>query len=230
MFKKLFIAASLLIGWQGLYAQRQQIVIQNGNIYVSRVGKKANHSLPSGGTPVYWQDQWNRGKIKMKNGAEIEQFLLRYDLTQQGLEVQLPQEVQLLPGHLVAEFELWGVDHQWHRFVDLHSVYPEQALDSGFYEILVAGGWTLLRQTQVHFRRSQFEDPMAKAVPQEKFTRQEKWYLLHQEQLIPIPARRKQALKVLSPYRPDVGDWAETVSFRPKEEASMRQLVAWLNG
>ncbi|MEM6344661.1 MAG: hypothetical protein AAF927_12300 [Bacteroidota bacterium] len=217
------LSFTISLGWAQTLAP---IDVRIQNLYNGAMMNVNNRVEDETESNTYWRLQWSKGIIKFKNGSVVDEFPLRFDLQGQRLEVFLGRETKFLSVDMITEFFIEADDQTMHHFVNPSQYFAQEGLESGFFEVLLEGPWTLLRKSEIKF----WEPTYFQTASFEKtIERKEKFYLYFQTDLIYIPPQKKKAINSLKPYIPDIEIQLKAQKINLKQLASLRVLVKDLN-
>ncbi len=178
---------------------------------------------------LYWNEEWAKGTVKLKNGGKVDAFPMRFDLMGQGLEIFLGSETKLLPGSLIEEFYLDSGNEELHHFISPTSYFGYNGFVDGFFEVLVEGPWTLLLKSEIEVLKPNYVVALDAGSTNQTAIRQDMFYLFYDGELIRIPKQKKKAIKVLEPYIPSISARVKIDRLNFKQLASLQALVLDLN-
>ncbi|MEM6344662.1 MAG: hypothetical protein AAF927_12305 [Bacteroidota bacterium] len=178
---------------------------------------------------LYWNEEWSKGTVKLKNGGKVDAFPMRFDLMGQGLEIFLGSETKLLPGSLIEEFYLEAEGEELHHFVSPTSYFGYDGFVDGFFEVLIEGPWTLLRKSEIELLKPNYVVALDAGSTSQTAIRQDMFYLFHEGELIRIPKQKKKAIDALKPHIPTIGARVKVDKINFKQLASLQLLVVDLN-
>ena len=105
---------------------------------------KANYAVQDQGR--YLSKAWNKGKVHLISGQSLDDFLLKFNVQHNQLELKNGQYIKVCDQRLFTAFE-WADTNtgQMHRFVRVNNFkFKSRTLYDGVFEVLVEGPVQLL--------------------------------------------------------------------------------------
>lgn len=229
--KSLFLSLSLLLSFalSGFAQRSDPFTMQLQNLYSGEsIDVYDLRSQKQEGT-LYWNPEWAKGTVKLKNGGKVDAFPMRFDLMGQGLEIFLGSETKLLPGSMIEEFYLEGPLGGLHHFVNLSPYFGFQGFSDGFFEVMIEDDWTLLQKAEIEILKPNYVVALDAGNMNQSIIRKDVYYLFHDGELVRIPKQKKKAIRVLGDYVEDIEARVKAQKLNLKQEASLRKLVLALN-
>lgn len=224
MNKLLIFFVILFIG-QSMLAQRDRA--HSLNIGKHYTGEAINvFDLRTKNTPssLYWFEEWTPGIVKLKNGQTFNQYLLRFDVMGEGLELNLMQDVKLLPGFFVTEFFL-QLEDETHHFVNPQNYFQHKDFVPGFYELIYEGKISLLQKAEVKILKANYVTALDAGDKNDKAVRTDVFFLFDGKEVYEIPRQKKKALSRLSSIHPELEKYLKDQKLNPKKRADLIKLV-----
>lgn len=185
----------------------------------------------------YWNDSWYDGSIKLVSGKTIKDMPLKYDLLTNGLEIQVENDIKVLPGDIVEEFILKEVqannEEQYYRFIRLDFFFDVDVIDRTFYELLQEGKTvSLLRKTKTEILEPNYVVILDAGSVNSKIIKKDKLMIFDGVNLQDFPKRKGKMLKILEKYKAGVTDYYKQnkKAFKGRDKISVyRELISFVN-
>jgi hypothetical protein len=182
----------------------------------------------------YWNENWAEGSIKLINGKTIQDMPMKYDLQSNGLEIQVTNDIKVLPGELVEEFVIVKLNESeeeiFHRFIRLDLFFDVDVIDQSFYELLQEGEKvTLLRKTDTEILEPNYVAILDAGSVKSKVIKKEKVMIFDGVKLDELPKGKNRMIKVLSKYKSGIADFWDDNKLKPKQVDELKKLIVFVN-
>lgn len=180
---------------------------------------------------TYIDDNWVPGKIEFANGQVLEEdFLLRYDISMDQIEVKIDGGVKGVKGHNLKSFAIFNPTIQGYDLYINASTYQEAGVKhTGFFKVITAGEWSLLEKTTVTLEKPSYNPVLDVGEEEPKYVKHNTMYMAQNNSTILVSKNKKDFLHAF-------GDQAETLASYMKEEKlslkkieDLQQIVGFLN-
>ena len=196
-----FLILNLLISglWHSLYGQ---IVDKNPYVFLTTTNGLISEVEPLpkeiSGPEVFWEDEWYLGDVKSFNHEFIINKPLKYNISQNRLEVQINLKTMALSQNYVKSFEWFNVtDNRRAIFVNCQKLTFEASRPSGFLEILSDGSLTLSRhKTLIKNRKSRKSAIAERQWKNDTNIVEQFYYSKNGGPIIALPGKRKDIFEI----------------------------------
>ena len=199
--------------WHTLYGQ---IVDRNPYVFLTRTNGLISEVEPlpqkTRGPELFWEDEWYLGDVKSFNHEFIINKPLRYNISQNRLEVQINQKTMGLSYNYVKSFEWFNVtDNRRAIFVNCKKLTFAGFQPSGFLEILSDGSLTLSRHKTLEKNRKSRKSAIAERQrKKDAYIIEQLYYSKNGGLIIQLPTRKKDIFEI----------------FQDKKE-TIRRFISW---
>jgi hypothetical protein len=155
---------------------------------------------------IYYHDAWSKANLVMPSGKVINDILALYNLNAQSLVISVEREsVGELSSYFIASFELFRSPGVYGlidtlKFVNMSSYAPDASSESGFYQILYEGEYTLLARYHIELLRPSYSPTLNVGKYDYTASRKVLYYMLHDDEIVEIPKSKGKVQKEMSKY------------------------------
>ena len=170
----------------------------------------------------YLDDSWNQGTIWLKNKKIIKNYLLKFDIENQWMEVKFDNDIKLLDLRWIKSFE-W-VDNEAKRsyFVSTSQYNFEDGVQRlGVFEVLSEGQLSLVAKTDTKVREPNYVPALDMGDMDTKIYKVEKLFIVADDVVKPFPKKRSEFLALFGDKSAKIEDYSKInkLKFRDKEDA-----------
>ncbi len=184
---------------------------------------------------LYFREERLNTAIQLKNGRVMNGVPAKYNLENNSLEIFTETSVFQIPGAAIREFTFEAAPDseeppRRYRFLSLeHFSSSEEIEDISFVYFLLEGPPGLLAGYEVEILKPNYVPALDAGSLNSRAVQKERFFLLDDRQLHPIPTRRKRAAELLRPFRPKVDDYLKAARTDLKKRSDLIRLFQWLN-
>ena len=185
---------------------------------------------------LYFREERLNAAIQLKNGRVMNGVPTKYNLENNSLEIFTETSVFQIPGAAIREFTFEAAPDseeppRRYRFLSLeHFSNSEEIEDISFVYFLLEGTPSLLAGYEVEILKPNYVPALDAGSLNARAVQKERFFLLDDRELHPIPSRRKKAVELLHPFRADVDDFLKTERIDLNDRDGLLRLFQWLNG
>ena len=233
LFKLTVTAFFILLSGNQLFAQFFSPGFFPGGYY-NRFGYNPNNrfwnnmpfvSYESAGN-LFWDAEWNLGRAVLKNEQVIEGYPLRYDIGNNLLEVQVNNEIKMLPIKEIKYLE-WIKDEgkEVSFFVNGFDYRLDGVGVVGLLKVLTTGEVQLLEKNDVDISRSNYVSGFSTARSVERASVRQEFFLLEGKNLLPITKKEKDNLIQFGELGNEIKKFAKEHKLKWKKAEDLVKIV-----
>lgn len=179
--------------------------------------------LPGIEGPIYIGSDWPAGKVILRNGSTINNYLLRYDI--------LADQMQFVSGKDTLAFaspkELSSVTFGGHTFI-YEAFQCENTIRQGYFELIEPGKNRLLLKRLVTYQIPDEEKPEVKSAT--KYFVDECYFISKPDKLASkVMCNRKSVLTLLNEHNAEIEEYLRVTGNKVKSTDDLKKLVAYYN-
>jgi hypothetical protein len=179
----------------------------------------------------YFNEDWYQGAAQLVDGKKVENYLMKYDILANELDIKTEEQVKVIPCDWLEEFVLKaptaaGKEEQLHRFIRFDLFFKPNSSDEGFYELLYEGKkLNLLKQHFTETLQPDYVPALDVGSLTPKVIKKEKYFIFDGEALREVPRSKKKLLELLQPHQELAADYYKQNKPSPKREGELREFV-----
>ena len=170
----------------------------------------------------YLDDRWNQGTIWLKNKKIIKNYLLKFDIENQWMEVKFDNDIKLLDLRWIKSFEWVDDEAKRSYFVSTSQYNFEDGVQRlGVFEVLSEGQLSLVTKTDTELREPNYVPALDMGDMDAKIYKVEKLFIVVDDVVKPFPKKRSEFLALFGDKSTKIEDYSKInkLKFRDKEDA-----------
>ena len=234
MNKNLFtVSSSLLLFALPAWGQQTDGTAQSSNIYGDGFNARVQEIPYTPGKTrgsYYLFDNWSPGTITMRNGEEVQDMFLKYDFQNHSLEIKTDSAYYALSAADTKSFTVYDDEqNDFRHFVAAQDYGLGNTPLVGALEMHYEGRLSLLSRTAPKLIEANYAGALSGGSKSDKIVKEKEYFLAEQEQVTPLPTERKEAIKMLRTYDPEIKDFVKENRLKPKRQEDLVLIVKHLN-
>jgi len=174
----------------------------------------------------FWDDEWNTGRVVLKNEKVVEGYQLRYDLGNNRLEIFVNGEIKMLPLKEIKYLE-WikneGKDVSF--FVNGLDYRLDGVGLVGLLKVLTTGEVQLLMKHDVDISRSNYVSGFSTARSVERASSRTEFFMLEGKNLLPLTKKAKDNLVQFGELGNEIKKFAKKNKLKWKKAEDLIKIV-----
>lgn len=177
---------------------------------------------------VYLYKTFNASAFELYDGKLLEGYLAKLDLSRNEFDVVTTQGVKVLKGNLVRSFIfIDSLTKAQFNFVNMKEWQGAEPLE-GFFQILVEGEMTLVRKSDVIFKKADFHPALNVGSRDHQYIQKSKLYYIRGKEYVEVPPK-KNLMKIFSDQQKEMNAYFNKSDINLSNEADIARLVAHYN-
>jgi hypothetical protein len=179
------------------------------------------------GSP-YLNDDWRSTNIILNGNENINNYLVKYNIHSDMLEIKVNDEVRGLEGNKVKSFSFVLADQSYRTFLRASNFESVEEL-SGFVEVLEEGKIALLKKLSVTIIRPDYSVQLNVGSRDTRIVQKETFYYSDEKSIWEVPTSKKKLLKLFEDQKDRVSEFIETNNINLKNEDELRSVFSFYN-
>jgi hypothetical protein len=234
MDKNLFTVSSLLFLFAlPVWGQQTDGTAQSSNIYGNGFNARAQEIPYTPGETrgsYYLFNHWSPGTITMRNGEEVQDMFLKYDFQNHSLEIKTDSAYYALPAVDTKYFSIYDDEqNDFRRFVAAQDYHLGDTPLVGALEMHYEGRLSLLSRTASKLIEANYAGALSGGSKSDKIVKEREYFLAEQEQVTPLPTKKKEAIEMLRTYNPEIKNFVKKNRLKPKRQEDLVLIIEHLN-
>lgn len=179
---------------------------------------------------AYLDTEWNVGSIQLyKNDIVVKPLNLRYDVYANEIDVQLGNEVKVLPGDRVKIFHWTKAGASPDYFVNAHDYKMNGVPLSGFFKVVSDGKLTLFMHPVVVIKKADYNMQLSTGSHDDKIIKKVKLFILQGENVVEAPSSKKKILPFFGDKADQVSTYIKRHALVCNKEEDMKKIFDYYN-
>lgn len=180
----------------------------------------------------YQEEEWRIGNIELFEGTTLAQYLIRYDLEMQRLEIQLAKGVRVLDVSRIRSFDwLDPISGAKTTFLNGRElVFAGKPGETGLYEVLVAGEhMQLLARREIRIKEGNYNLQLDIGSRTPKLIQLESYCLVKEGIALAAPAPKREQMLFFRGKREAIEAYVRENHLKFKKRDDLMEIVAFYN-
>ncbi|MEQ8880391.1 MAG: hypothetical protein RLQ12_12195 [Cyclobacteriaceae bacterium] len=179
---------------------------------------------------VYFDKNWHKGNVEMKDGNTRSGVYLRYDLIRSEVNIIENESIIAYPTRLIKRFgwyDYFIADSV--KFISLFDQKSRYAVEE-IYEVVVPGSpHILLKKTELEVQEPNYLPALDLGSPERKFVRHKNFFLYDGKRIVALDRKLANNLIAFNPYFREVFLFAKEHKLKCRKEEDLKTIVKHLN-
>lgn len=172
---------------------------------------------------LYLNDDWKQGRLVLKNGDELNDVMLNYDLQNSLLEIKSKRAIKVCPPMLLEKFEIKDGFGSSKNFENLAN-YDKNKI--GILEIKYnKGNYTYAVNPYIFIREPSYVPTMDVGNRNKKVLKKMKYYFIKNDKLIPFKRSKKSILNLASNNSDKVESYMKSNKINLKDDNALAGVM-----
>lgn len=177
---------------------------------------------------VYLFKTFNLSAFELYDGKLVEGYLAKLDLSRNEFDLVTKQGVKVLKGNLVRSFIfIDSLTKAQTNFVNIKEWQGAEPLE-GFFQFLVEGKMTLVRKSDVIFKKADFHPALNVGSRDHQYIQKSKVYYIRGKEYAEVPPK-KNLMKIFADQQKEMNAYFNKSDINLSNEADIARLVAHYN-
>lgn len=177
---------------------------------------------------TYYSDQWLRGKIILRDGKELEDILLKYDIANEIVETNDGGKKQAYKGEDVSAFHLLNMyTGQLSEFKKCKGYELEDTELVGFFEVILNDDVSFFAHPTIHVKEPDYVEGLDVGSRDYKIKKVEDYYLAFNKKLVEL--KKSKNIRALKNDIPGLKAFAKTNKLSFKDRNDLIAIAKYLN-
>ncbi|RAV99912.1 hypothetical protein [Pseudochryseolinea flava] len=176
----------------------------------------------------YLFDEWSTGTIYLES-VKIENHYFKYDIKLNQMEIKLGNEVKVLDGRRVKQFDLVTAEGS-KTFINAAEFKLNGTPLIGFFNVIADGTWKVLSKTDTKIQKSTYVSSLDAGDRKEKIVKDVRYFIAQDSNLIdPKKIKKKTVHDIFKNQPENVRQQIIDSNFNTKSIVGLTSLVSLLN-
>jgi hypothetical protein len=180
---------------------------------------------------TYLYPEWKRSVILLYEGNKLlEDYLIRYDIKADELDVKTAKGVKVLFGRNVKSFT-WidSLGSEPYYFINAKEFKQDGVSLTGFFEVLVDGKIPLFKKTLVSIKKADYNVQLSIGSRDDKILKKPKFYYAIENRVTEIPASKKKLMPSFKDKASEVEKFMDENNLSVKKEDDLIKVYSFYN-
>jgi len=178
----------------------------------------------------YYNDQFQKGTIYLKDGRKFENYPLKYDLSRKWIEVRTDKGVKIATDEIAERFILFNPHNaSGQTFINVSNFKPNDLELSGFMELLTDGKIKLLVATKLEVKPSNYNALMDVGEKNNTIVKREVVYFTRNIELVEVPIKEKDVINLFGEKKEIIANYIDDNNLKLKKINDLKELVDYYN-
>lgn len=231
MKKQLLFFLLSCICWPAvLFSQNKVAILDDAGTNPGLVIDELRPKPPEMMGSFYLADQWQTGNVYLDSKRNLKNYLLKFDLKNNVLEIKAGETIKVCPLTRLERFEWIDVSGDTLRFLNSEKLAAAQnASVAGVLEVLEKGSMTLLASYQTEVRQPTYVTGIDVGRKEPRIDKKAVYYLLWNDRLCPLTASKARIEECLGGQAEPLTTYAKQNHLKLTRRADLIQLVRQFN-
>lgn len=177
---------------------------------------------------VYFNKTFNVSAFELYDGRIVEGFLTKLDLNRLEFDVVTPQGIRVLKGELIRSLIMIdSVTQAQSNFVNAKEWKGKDPVQ-GFFEVLAEGEMTLVRKSEVIFKKADFHPALSVGSRDHQYVRKDQLYYVRNNEFFQLPPK-KNVMSIFGDRKKEMNAYLNKSSINLSRDSDIARLVAYYN-
>lgn len=179
----------------------------------------------------YLFDHWSPGTITMSNGEKVSDMFLKYSFENRSLEIKTDTAYLSMNVSDTDQFSIYDDEQrQFRNFVAARRYKLDGTPLVGALELLYEGKIELVAKVAPKLIEANYKGALSGGSTNDKIVKKKEYYLVTDDsKLIALPSKKKQAIKVLQQFDPQIEGYLKEERLKLKKEEDLVLLAEHLS-
>lgn len=177
---------------------------------------------------TYYNEHWTKSIIRLYDDKFIKGYLTRYDIKQNEIEFVFQQGIKVISGNKVKSIE-WidSLSKETSRLFNTKDFTLEGSSFKGFAELIIDGKIPLFKKVILDEIPPTFNSALNVGTKDLTIVKKVKYFFAVYNRVYEV--KKKQTLKSLQPFQPEIQNFCKTESISWTNEQDLKRLFAYVN-
>ncbi|MDW7694740.1 hypothetical protein R9C00_08300 [Flammeovirgaceae bacterium SG7u.111] len=180
----------------------------------------------------FYETEWQSAVIHLRNGQDIKNYPVRYDLENKLFEIKVDEKIKILKGNAVKSYEWLHFQYQQSEsFVNAEDYEFEGTKLLGFYKVLVSGDVSLLSMRKTKIKKPTYVEGIDVGSRDNEILKYDEFYVAKEGKVFQLTNNRKKDGAFLEELtgEKELDKYMKQNKLGTKKEKDLVQLFEYLN-
>lgn len=176
----------------------------------------------------YLVEAWNMADVTLKNGIELKEKLIKYDLENHLIEIKVDEKVKVIDESKVKKFKWLNTENaEREEFLNGSSFTLNGSILLGFFKLEFDGAQRLLSYTNLRLQKANYVPALNSGEKNDKLVKETTLYIEKDKTLYKVPKSRKKfmELKVFEKNRDEVLKHIKSNNLSIRQKGDLIEVV-----
>ncbi len=177
----------------------------------------------------YMQDSWQVGDVMLTDGETLQQTPLKYDLEHNIMEIYTKRGVKIIYSDKINQFSWVNRSGLTQRYVNTDRFESEEKMQSGFFEIITEGKYTLVSKNNIEYVEPNYSEIHDAGNKNGRYVHSEGYYYIISLFSHKLPKGKKSFLKIFGTEASEIASYMKENKFGHKDRYHLRKIFEFYN-
>ena len=178
----------------------------------------------------YIYDAWKLGNITLKDNKSIKNIPLKYDLTQNILELSTDKGIKVIYSERIDFFEWLSDNGTYEIYANANLFKCSVDLPTGFFEIILDGKLVLVAKKQIEYIAPHYNQALDAGNEDGRYLSKEIYYYIDQQNnAIKIPRKKKEFYKIFGNNSAELESYVKEKKYGIKDRYALKKIFEFHN-